>query len=352
MKSNLSIENQAQQLVYDDEISLRDILLVLIRQRKIIFFVTLLVALASVLYALLSPPVYQVKASFFPPSYKDVAMLNMANGSNGSNGSNISRDDLYAEFEAQLNSISLRYDVFNSMGFFRELPDSVNRDDVFDRYFKSYKISKEKKKKTIKNIGMISVLLSGSDAKELSLVLNNIVNEANRRAVKKIVDGIEFTLERSIHLLEKDMVFFNEKLDVKKQDEKTVLSKTNKDAVVTPVSSEFGGLALKLEFLNHKIDTIKLLKSGSGSADGSGSAFLVKVAETQSLLTKFKSIKLDPNKISSVSIDRLAVPSDNRIKPKRSLIVAIGLLLGLILAVFLAFVVDSLQRNPLGDTNT
>ena len=381
MKSNLSIESQAQQLVYDDEISLRDILLVLIRQRKIILLVSLFVVVVTILYALLASPVYQVKASFLPPTNKDVAVLNIEGVSE------IKKDELYTAFERQLNSISLRRDVFDDKKIFSEL-DGENEDLAFEKYFETLKVVKKKVKKG-GGLGIMSLTLDGGDSEEMVDVINTIVTKANQKAVRGIVDGIVFSVNNKtsiaqleVDLLRKDL---REKL-IEIDNEKVTLAK------------EAGLLKNKVELLKNKVEPKEGVKKNivltenapaSVSDKNDNSSILLdiklrmrllefnlenkntfskkeqfkefenklqerkdKLQEKELELIKLKAIQLNVDDIKAASIEQLAYAPGKKIKPKRSLIVAIGLLLGLILGVFLAFVVDSLQRNPLGDTST
>ena len=388
MKSNLSIESQAQQLVYDDEISLRDILLVLIRQRKIILLVSLFVVVVTILYALLASPVYQVKASFLPPTNKDVAVLNIEGVSE------IKKDELYTAFERQLNSISLRRDVFDDKKIFSEL-DGENEDLAFEKYFETLKVVKKKVKKG-GGLGIMSLTLDGGDSEEMVDVINTIVTKANQKAVRGIVDGIVFSVNNKtsiaqleVDLLRKDL---REKL-IEIDNEKVTLAKeagllknkvepkegVKKNIVLTEnapasVSDKNDNSSILLDIkLRMRLLEFNLENKNTFSKKEQFKEFENKLQERKDKLQerkdklqerkdklqekeleliKLKAIQLNVDDIKAASIEQLAYASGKKIKPKRSLIVAIGLLLGLILGVFLAFVVDSLQRNPLGDTST
>ena len=63
---------------------------------------------------------------------------------------------------------------------------------------------------------------------------------------------------------------------------------------------------------------------------------------------RFESIHIDPETVKTVRIDQAAFPPDERIKPKRKLIVVLGLMLGLMLGVFAAFFVNFIDNQKEG----
>ena len=74
--------------------------------------------------------------------------------------------------------------------------------------------------------------------------------------------------------------------------------------------------------------------------------FIKDLRDRELQLAYLKAIDLDVNKINAVIIDQLAFPPDERLKPKRSLIVVLGLIFGFMLAVFSAFMRNYLHEHP------
>jgi chain length determinant protein (polysaccharide antigen chain regulator) len=65
--------------------------------------------------------------------------------------------------------------------------------------------------------------------------------------------------------------------------------------------------------------------------------FISGLRDLQENLTLLRSIKINTERLHSVSIDQAAYPPTNRIKPNRRMIVQIGTAAGLFLGIFLAF---------------
>jgi chain length determinant protein (polysaccharide antigen chain regulator) len=74
-------------------------------------------------------------------------------------------------------------------------------------------------------------------------------------------------------------------------------------------------------------------------------AFVPGLRDLQGKLELLKAIKLDPAQIRVARLDQPAYPPSSPIKPKRKLILALGLLLGLMLGVFAAFFANFLEKQ-------
>lgn len=76
-------------------------------------------------------------------------------------------------------------------------------------------------------------------------------------------------------------------------------------------------------------------------------AYIGSLRKKEAELFRLSTYKIDLDQIQAVRVDQEAFPPQQRIKPKRKLIVMLGIVLGLMLGVFLAFFMSFLedQRN-------
>jgi len=78
--------------------------------------------------------------------------------------------------------------------------------------------------------------------------------------------------------------------------------------------------------------------------------YLTDLAQLREEAARLKGIKLDTERLRLVRLDQLALQSLNPIKPKKAMIIALGLVLGGMLGVFIALVrslmVRSAERHP------
>jgi LPS O-antigen subunit length determinant protein (WzzB/FepE family) len=116
-----------------------------------------------------------------------------------------------------------------------------------------------------------------------------------------------------------------------------------------PFIPELRGLQEKLTLAGHKRET-EQLKSRKND-----DPYIASLRDKESQLAYLKSISIDPKTLKTARLDQAAFPSKQRIKPKRKLIVGLGLVLGLVLGVFGAFFAHFLetqrkQQEPLSES--
>ncbi|MFM5361277.1 LPS O-antigen chain length determinant protein WzzB [Aeromonas veronii] len=116
------IPNQWVQAPASDEIDLRELVLVLWRQKTLILLVSSLFAVAGIAYALLSPQVWSAKAVISEPRSEDLRpLLRMASQATQFGITNFpTGQDLYGEFIAEFNSYDNRRDFLKGSSFFKE----------------------------------------------------------------------------------------------------------------------------------------------------------------------------------------------------------------------------------------
>ena len=121
---------------------------------------------------------------------------------------------------------------------------------------------------------------------------------------------------------------------------KAELNALNERRVDDPFIVELRHLEQKLALLkkNHKIEALISRKNNDA---------YIKVLRAKTLaLSGLLAIDLQSISIKTVMIDQTAYAPTNKIKPKRSLIVAMGAAIGLMLGLFLAFFLAYLEKNP------
>ena len=98
-----------------------------------------------------------------------------------------------------------------------------------------------------------------------------------------------------------------------------------------PYINELRTLEEELKLLEHN-RIVEQLKNRKNDAP-----FIKELREKENILAYFKNIMINPELIKVAHLDHAAFPPEKKIKPKRALIVVLGLVLGLILGVLVAF---------------
>ena len=440
MNENLSVQHT--QIENERGVSLYDILLVLYRQRKLITIVTLICLFLAVLLALLLTPVYQAKVSFLPPSGKDVAALNISDLSNSKDPKDsiiyeIDQEQLYHQFETQLNSVGLRKVIFDEMNLKDEFPSVKNTDEAFYKYFKDYYIVKPKASRQDDKLRSIQVVLNGEKPKQIANVLNKIVYSASKKTIEDVVFAIKEIINNKVDLLNNNIAalrmgyinrtndtivqlteadkiernIINDKIRALKHaaklqlqdkikrleeaeaiageiglEEQYVSNSSNLDVDVVNLfannsrnkqkkSHYFrddpnplyyrGRKALRAEIKELKsrtlddpfIPELRLLEQelivlkqnqrvNAMSERKNNDAFIKGLRDKELELAYLNSIHIDTSKIKAVIIDQLAYPPNERLKPKRSLIVVLGGIFGFMLGILVAFMRNYLREHP------
>ena len=104
--------------------------------------------------------------------------------------------------------------------------------------------------------------------------------------------------------------------------------RTNDD----PFIQELRGLEEKLKLLEYNREAEQLKNRTDDTP------FIEGLREMENTLAYFESIKIDPKSINVAHLDQAAFIPEKKIKPKRKLIVVLGLIIGLILGVLIAFI--------------
>lgn len=73
--------------------------------------------------------------------------------------------------------------------------------------------------------------------------------------------------------------------------------------------------------------------------------YLTNLAQLREEASRLKGIKLDTERLRLVRLDQPALQSLNPIKPKKALILALGLVLGAMLGIFVALVRSLMNRD-------
>ena len=106
-----------------------------------------------------------------------------------------------------------------------------------------------------------------------------------------------------------------------------------------PFIAELRGLEETLILLenNRKVEQLK--------ARSNDDAFISPLRDKEYELAWLESISINPLTVTTARVDQAAYPPKRPIKPRRKLIVVLGLMLGLMLGVFVAFFVNFIESQ-------
>lgn len=328
------------QSAYADEISLVDIVRVLLRRKMLIFGIMAIVAFLGGIYAFSQERVYQVETLLLPPSYGNVEQLKVLNNGN----------DVFTSFVATINSRKLKKSFFNDSNLVEILSDKpaqtlTDKDinDLFEGFSKSIKVKGTK------------VTLEGTHKEKIGPLLDGLVVMANQETIKQLVKNIELQIDSKINNIRRSI---SSKRSIYKQRRRDELARLEEALEIaknlgihefnsissTPLKNNSLSIYTQPEktyirgtkVIQAEINTLKNRKSDDPYING--------LRDLQEEITSLEAIKIDKNKIKTVIVDKKAAGTVKPVRPNRKLIVILSLFLGGVLGIFAVFIMEFFNK--------
>jgi tyrosine-protein kinase Etk/Wzc len=367
----------------NDEINLLDLLIVLLKRKRLILGITFMSALITAIVSLIMPPVYRAETSLLPPqpssSMALQALSQLAGGAAGIGAEVLgikTPADLYAGLLKSNTVLDRIIDRFKLM----ELYDKEYRIDAREALLDNIEVNVDKKS------NIITLSVEDKDPVRAAQMANAFVEE-----LKALTKGLAIT-EASQRRL-----FFEEQLkdtklalikaeeDLKKFQEKTGAIKVEEQAkaVIEGIATLRAQIAAKeVEIkvmktystpynpdLQRAEEALRAMKAElqkleakegknpdplmpTGRMPEVGMEYLRKLRELkfnetlyELLLQGYETARLDEARDAVVIqvVDK-AIPPDKRAKPKRTLMVLVATFTGFFLSIFIAFFIEYKEK--------
>ena len=333
-------------LSHEDEISLIDLLRVLVKRKITILAMTVLVTLAALSYALIAPPLYRAEAIFLPPSAKDIQ---------GLQGVDVA--SVYHAFKRNLNSRALQRRFVEEQGLIEiltpEREPAISIEHILQDFSEILKDKSDKKEKDV-----LSLSIEWRDPEQAARWVNQLTKLADRVTVHQLASDLVGAVDTRIRDIE-NAITSKRQLAVQRREDR--ISKLEEALQIV----QFLGI-------NERQGVFNIVQDARATGDASGSessqlynrgtkvlqaeisvlrnrksddAFIAGLRDLQEELSSLRSVKVDEAAIRAVTVDQAAFPPSSHIKPKRKLIVVLGGVLGLMLGVFAAFFTNFLDKQ-------
>lgn len=339
-----------QQPIYEDEISLVDIVKVLLRRKKLILGITATIFCIGLLYAFTVKRVYQVETILFPPSFENIQPLNVLSSKE------ISSKEVFANFISNINSRQLRKEFFDKFEILEIYSDDSSQilsakeaNDLFEDFSKELKVKFDKK------LNITRVTLDGVYEKNLGRWLDSFIEMANKQTTRQLVRNLQSNIDSKIKSLKINISSKRSIYKQRREDELGRLQEAFQTAKslgihefnsVTSMPSKNNNLSIYMQekkiymqgtkTLQAEIKALKNRKSDDIHIDG--------LRDLQEELTRIEAIKIDKNKLQTIIVDKKADVSIEPIRPNRKLIVILSLILGGMLGIFAVFIMEFISK--------
>jgi len=335
----------------DDEIDLFELFESLWKEKVLIVAITFVITLIGVGYALSIPPTYQASVQMLPPSQSDVAELAKFDVLKSSQ----SQSQSFADFLQILKSNQLRKTFLSQEGVKATLfsPETSSQKALIalEKMALVEIPKKDPATKVSLNFQFKDATLAADYANQLvQLAVDQYrANTAQTFAsekdqeVNKLKDQQESLIATHEGRLNKELMKLQEayeiarklKIDEPREPRNMSVKTETRSSVITEemryLYSE-GTRALSVE-----IETITERKKNLAMVDG--------LLEIQQRLALLSSVSFDVSKVMPVTIDLAAEAPEQRIKPKRSLIVALSGVVGGMLAIIFVLIRNAVRNR-------
>ena len=341
--------------VQDDEIDLLDLFRTLAKRWKTIVTITVLCTVVAIAVALLTPPVFKSTAHLLPPLKKDVQTFSQIGGGSVSAGS------IYTDFVRNANSLSVKRAFFEqenlSVHFAKE---DVAEESIVDEGAKAPLTESEM---YVLFESFLEILSVGTDKKNSDLLSVSMEWDSAEGAadlVNKYVDFVAvITLDQAIVNFENarssKLISMNNDIAAKRKTAeqkrlrrvvqlKEALSIAKSLNIVNPLDSTSNGQPVAKGVLFEVSSGPQYYRGSRAlnaeihilSTRADDDAFIGALSGLQESIERLKLIVLDKTSLKAIRVDSPAIPPLFRVKPKRSLIVVLGGILGIMLGVMTA----------------
>jgi uncharacterized protein involved in exopolysaccharide biosynthesis len=277
--------------VYEDEIDLRDLLLVLWRYRKMILGIFLAAVLAAGVLSFTMQPVYEVRTK-------------VSLGYLSSSGTN--------PIHPLYTVPSYAKEMFLSEDFLRETAEEIG---LNLSQTELNKLSKSIKTETPQDTNLIFITLETKHPQQGVVFLQKMIERYNKRSAQQF--------DRHQNLLEGELKHIDSDLNQLDKD------LTRARALVDNLSPGDAGLAGDLQQAR-LMDTISRLEE-----------------QRQELLEKRLICQQEINSIERLQVLKKPELPAKPVRPRKMLNLAVAMVLGMMVGIFAAFTLDYFRRNPL-----
>ena len=347
--------NQGAPAPMNDEIDLFELFESLWKEKILIVAITFVITLIGVGYALSIPPTYQASVQMLPPSQSDLAELAKFDVLKSSQSQSQSQSQSFADFLQILNSNQLRKTFLSQEGVKATLfsPETSSQKALI-ALEKMALVETPKKGPAIEvslNFQFKDSTLAADYANQLvQLAVDQYrANTAQTFAsekdqeIKKLKDQQESLIATHEGRLNKEITKLKEanriaeKLNiVEPRESKDQTVKT--EARSSVITEEMRYLYLQgTRALSAEIETVSERKMNLFMVDG--------LLEIEQRLALLNSVSFDASKVTPVTIDLAAEAPEQRIKPKRSLIVALSTVVGGMLAILFVLIRNAVRNR-------
>lgn len=346
-------ERAAPSIYAEDEISLVDLIQILVRRKKLIALTVVGCVLAGLAYAFLATPRYEVEVHVDKPFASELAALNV--GRNGPTGlSPFPPEQVFGYFANLLMSdVALQH-------FFREvyLPSLDERerarpeDQLYEKMERALKVIKP----DAKGRNLFTLKVEADSGEKAARYTSAFLELVARDAADKLAGDARNEIDLIVRNTERDLGEWRATAAKQRQDRMIQLSEALQVAQAVGVKEPqvTSGRLPAQDKLAPFMDGSQLYARGTKSLAAelgvlkerqTDDAFITGLREAESRLRMLKAIELDSKAFKVFNADGEIIAPVKPVAPKKLLVLVLAAVLGVIGGVMLAFVAEFVAKQ-------
>ncbi|WP_308367629.1 MULTISPECIES: Wzz/FepE/Etk N-terminal domain-containing protein [unclassified Microbulbifer] len=334
-----------------DEIDLVALLQSLWAQKWLIALVTLVVTLGAASYAFLSKPIYESRIAVLPPTLSDIAGFNL--GRDGRSGLKpFSVGDIYTVFTRNLQAEDSRRQFFRDVYLpsLDEEQRSGSQDRLYQAFAKVLSVKAPNKSQPDRYV----IAVEHRDPAQAANWAKHYMDQVTRQSLDEMLQNIRREVEVKGRQVQQEIETLREFVKIRKNDRifqlKEALTVAEAVGLANPPVIS-GQIAEQLSaIMNGDLMYMRGSKALRAEIEAlenrtSDDPFIPSLRNLEEQYDFYAGIQVVPEKVAISRQDGAVVTPDAPIKPKKALILVLGILLGGMLGVFIALVRLMLSKN-------
>ena len=345
------MRNERERPSGSDEIDLIELVQGVWRQKIWVGLVAVPVIALGLAYVMLVSPVYEAKLYIQPPSQSEIAQLNYGRGE-GTGLAPLSPKDVYAIYLRALQSEAVR-DKFFRNAFLPTLSNEErgrSRDALYAQFNQMLKVAQASRDMPDRFVLTANV----KDPRLAATWVSSYAEMAAERAKNELLSGTRSDISIMADNLDQQIRASRASASNQRMDQIAQLKEALRVAksiglekppiISDTLSGEVSaGMSGSLTYMRGS----KALEAEIGNleARSSDDPFISGLREKQERLLFLRSLRLDPSLVEMYQQDGAVGQPDEPIKPRKSVITLLSVLIGLVLGVGVAAARDQWQRR-------
>ena len=329
-----------------DEIDLRELALSLWASRTLIVIITIVVTLVAAAYAYLTPRIYESGVQTLPPPASSLASYNAGSQLQDTvKLPELTPELAYKTFMRHLSSDSIRTKFFNDVYLPANKSDAseAQRDALWRRMSKEITVTLPRQ-----GMDIASLTVEGENPQVVADWANQYAQEAINAAREELIGNLASSVEVAQRITSEQIKALRTVAASVRQAELTRLGDALRiaESVGLEVPPETGNLITSYSDNNTYLRGSRAIRAEMEQLQARKSDDPY-IKELPGLLKKealLSSTNLNPESLAVATIDRSALVPEDPIRPRKMLILALGLVLGAMLGVFIALARTMFRR--------